>query len=63
MRPTKFVDVGASILYAPSIKSTFGIYVQQQIYGSKTQLFSVLGLEEFAPQPGLLYSLRYEVRW
>ena len=63
MAPTSYADAGLSFFYSPSIHHTWLISLQQQIWGSGTELFSLLGLEEFSPQPGMVYSFQYEVRW
>ena len=63
MNPTNYTDVGLSIFYVPSVHHTLGLSVEHQVLGSDSQLFSLLGLEEFSPQPGTTVSFSYEVRW
>ena len=63
MSPTQYADIGYSIIYAPSLSQNLSVSIQHQIWGSDTQLFSILGLEGFSPQPGTTFSFGYEVLW
>lgn len=61
--PGWFLDAGGAISWEPNPKRQVRFSVSDQVLGSDTMEFAVLGLEEFSPQPGLRFGLEGAVRW
>lgn len=61
--PGFFADGLVSLQWEPSPLWSWKTSAQYQILGSDTQTFATLGLDEFSPQPGWVYSLGGTRRW
>ena len=60
---SQFLDGLWGVRWEPTPQWSWEGSVLYQILGTDTRLFSVLGLEEFSPQPGWVFSLGGTRRW
>lgn len=58
-----FVNVGAGLSWESSPMQAYSLHIDQQVLGTSTTAFALLGLEEFSPQPGTTISLKGSRRW
>jgi hypothetical protein len=63
VEPSAFLDLFGDITIEPHPQYGFSVLFSYSLAGADTRPFSVLGLEEFFPQPGLTLGFQGRIRW
>ena len=62
-KPGSYTDVGGQLAWEPGPRGELALHGSTQVRGTDTRTFAHLGLEEFAPQPGLTLGGSGTIRW